>query len=119
MDTISPLLDKSSHENHIPESKYTGIVGFEHTKSQFVAILGDAPFFHHLAPAAVEAGEHLNNFSHLVILMAFGQQPSLGVSVKRKYAVGGKLNYTLVLRNSFAGHKVPTGDSRKVLPGHF
>lgn len=34
-------------------------------------------------------------------------------SVKRRYSVGEKLNYTLVLKNSYAGHKVPTGDPER------
>lgn len=34
-------------------------------------------------------------------------------SVKETYTVGEKLNYTLILKNSFAGHKVPTGDPER------
>ena len=40
-------------------------------------------------------------------------------SVKPRYAVGEKLKYTLALKNSFAGHKVPTGDPERFFMVNF
>lgn len=81
---------------HMPEKQRPLVTGYEERSSHSHAIPGSG--------IPKEFGMDINGLEGLEIKAD---------SLKNYYSPGDQLNYALSLKNSFAGHKVPTGDPER------